>query len=210
MSRYKTRILIIDDDDQIRYTFKEICNFQNWHALSASNYHEARKLLKKHKPDAMLIDYHLPVMDGVRIVELLRKSYPDTPMIVLTVVEEESVKKKFIAAGADDFALKPIKALDLVSRIQTHLKYAQQRKYFGQSTKGINNAVVEQILSYLSGQTGDVGLEEIAAHTKLSIKSMYRYMRYLSDQGLVERQLIYGKVGRPKNKFRLPDSSGKP
>jgi two-component system response regulator DctR len=204
MNRQKISILIIDDDDQICYTFKEICSFQNWHALTASNFHEACKLLDYHKPDAILVDYHLPVTDGIRIVEHLRKSHPHTPIIALTVAEQEIVRDNFIAAGADDFALKPIKALDLVSRIQMHLKYAQQRKYFGQSTKGINHDVVEQILQFLHGQDEYKSLDEISGHIKMSTKSVYRYMRYLSDQGLVERHLIYGKVGRPRNLFKLP------
>lgn len=196
-------ILIIDDDEQIRYTFRELCTFQGWKALTAHSYPQARQILQAQRPDVILVDYHLPVMDGIRVVKALRETHPQTPIIVLTMDEQETVMRSFMEAGADDFALKPVKALDFIARIQMHLKYAEQRKYYGDAQKGINPETMRRILAFLEQADGFVELEAIAENTSISGKSVYRYMQHLVRQGRVERQTDYGKVGRPRSAYRL-------
>ena len=122
MESVKT-ILAIDDNRDILYTLEQIFNFQGWRPLLANGYEEADKLIKKEKIDLILVDYHMPGVDGISAVKEIRKKLPKVPIIVLTIEEEDRIVSKFMAAGADDYSLKPIKAVDLISRIKVHLQY---------------------------------------------------------------------------------------
>lgn len=203
MTQRRPTILIIDDDEHICYTLREICAFQGWEALTACSYPQAEQVLKSYQPDLLVVDYHLPVMDGVRVVRALRERYPQTPIIVLTIEEQERVMRRFMEAGADDFALKPIKALDLISRIKMHLKYAEQKRFYGDTRKGINPKTLERITAFLSRNAGYADIEDIVQDTNISQKSVYRYLQYLVDEGLVITHSDYGKIGRPRTTYRL-------
>ena len=66
--------------------------------------------------------YHLPQVSGIRGVEMIRELDPDVPIIVFTIDESQEVAEQFMQAGASDFALKPIKAPDIISRIRLHIR----------------------------------------------------------------------------------------
>ena len=129
MESVKT-ILAIDDNRDILYTLEQIFNFQGWRPLLANGYEEADKLIKKEKIDLILVDYHMPGVDGISAVKEIRKKLPKVPIIVLTIEEEDRIVSKFMAAGADDYSLKPIKAVDLISRIKVHLQYHEKSQYY--------------------------------------------------------------------------------
>ena len=67
MESVKT-ILAIDDNRDILYTLEQIFNFQGWRPLLANGYEEADKLIKKEKIDLILVDYHMPGVDGISAV----------------------------------------------------------------------------------------------------------------------------------------------
>lgn len=66
-------ILAIDDNRDILYTLEQIFNFQGWRPLLANGYEEADKLIKKEKIDLILVDYHMPGVDGISAVKEIRK-----------------------------------------------------------------------------------------------------------------------------------------
>ena len=73
MESVKT-ILAIDDNRDILYTLEQIFNFQGWRPLLANGYEEADKLIKKEKIDLILVDYHMPGVDGISAVRRSAKS----------------------------------------------------------------------------------------------------------------------------------------
>lgn len=198
----KVTILSIDDDPQIRFALDELFKFQGWRAVSASDVKSGIEAFRRSSPNVVLIDYHMPGMSGIEGVRLLRRRSPNVPIIVFTVDESQSVADEFLAAGASDFALKPIKAPDIVSRVRLHLRMAQQNHADASFFKGISSGTLEIILSFLSVQSEHLTANQIADGTGLAYQTVYRYLQYLVQEKKVERLDLYGKVGRPKQVFR--------
>lgn len=200
----KKRIVIVDDNIDIRYTIAEICKLEDWTVLTFENYGEVELFLQKGGADLFLVDYHLPEKDGIEIVRMIRKKNFDVPIMILTVEEREYVMADAIKAGADDYALKPIKAIDLISRMKVHLKHYEKARLYTDSIRGINQETLEEIQSVLGNGCGFMEIEEIVQRVEITDKSVYRYLNYMKSHGMVEIQKIYSdKVGRPKTKFKL-------
>lgn len=190
-------ILTIDDDHDTLYTLGQICRYQNWTPYLASSYMEAEAILSDCSPSLILVDYHMPCVDGISAVSRLRKKLPDTPILVLTGDEQASVMEHFIATGADDYALKPVRALDLISRINAHLQYKKKSRIYTDHEKNIAPTTLKLLEDYLKAQSDFVSVDQIVTGTKIKKKTAYRYLQYLIDKNMVETQAAYGSKGRP-------------
>lgn len=196
-------ILAIDDNKDILYTIQQICNFQNWTPLLASSYKEAEKYLGNSRIDLILVDFHMPGMDGIAVVKAIRKKSVKVPIIVLTVEEKGSIMEKFMEAGADDYSLKPVKAVDLISRIKVHLQYHEKSRYYENNEKGISKITLQTIEAYLSKCEEFVDMDIIEENTKVKKKTLYRYLQFLMKEGRVESQYSYGDMGRPRTCYKM-------
>ena len=107
------QILTIDDETQIQFALKAVFQSQGWEMISAKDAEEGIEKCRAFRPDLVLIDYHLPKVNGIKVVERLHKEDPNVPLIVFTIEDNQEVANQFLAAGASDFILKPVKALDL-------------------------------------------------------------------------------------------------
>lgn len=198
-------ILVIDDNEDIRFTIKEICEFAEWEVIEAENGKIGLDLCKKLKPSLIFVDYHMPVWDGLTTVKEIRKIDVTTPIIVLTVEERQELADQFLDAGANDFALKPIKAPDLISRIRLNLKISrlQEDNQAVFVDKGINAQTLKTIKSFLLNQAEPLTIDEIQKNLPVAYQTVHRYLNYLTEQGEIEVISHYGKKGRPKNKYRM-------
>ncbi|OAT81760.1 response regulator [Desulfotomaculum copahuensis] len=202
-----TRILVIDDDADIRYTIGEICAFAGWQAVTAANGREGVRIFRREQPDLVIVDYHMPVMDGLATLEQIRRLDPLVPLVVLTVDEQQAVADMLMAAGATDFALKPIKAPDLICRLKVNLKIgALQKKVPAEDVfiaKGISNTTMQVIIDFLTQQQEALSIEQITGGVGLAYQTVHRYLAYMENAGLVTVECNYGRVGRPRNFYRL-------
>jgi two-component system, CitB family, response regulator DctR len=198
-------ILVVDDDESIRFTLKEICYYAEWNVLEAASGKEAVKLFKQMSPDLLLLDYHLPNGDGISTTKLIRKEDQHVPIIVLTVDERQEIADSFMEAGATDFALKPIKAPDLISRIRLNLKISKltEEHHSAFVEKGIKPDTLMSIKGHLLNQEEAVTIDEIQRALPIAYQTVHRYLNYLEGKGEVEVVTQYGKKGRPKNRYRL-------
>jgi len=223
----KNRLLIIDDDSDVQYMLEEICNFMEWDHVAASNGEQGVKEFIVAKPNLLLIDYHMPTMDGLTTLKTIRQMNKVVPIIILTVDERQEVANKFLAAGASDFALKPIKAPDIIARIQVHLKMIQLNNYSLQSRpnddsslidettqvqkidpiKGISEQTLQIIVNYLSTKTEPKTMQEITDETEISYPTVNKYLNFLVESDHVELLMEYGKIGRPKNKYKIQNGA---
>lgn len=208
-----TKILIIDDDKEILFAMTAICEYKDWISITATSILEGIKKFKNYNPDLVLIDYHLPIVNGIEGVKKLRKINATIPIIVLTVEEDQNVADNFMSAGASDFALKPIKAPDIISRINVHLKMKDTMssntindcEYF----KGITNETLEIIEIYMNKYNNSnkdmeyYSINEIAKGTGLAYQTVHRYLQHMEEENKVEINYKYGKVGRPQKRFKI-------
>lgn len=195
------KILIIDDDADIRFTVREICKLRKWRTLEAACYEEAAPLLERERPDLILMDYHMPGLGGVHAIQEIRRTNYSIPIIVLTIEEREAIVNRFFEAGADDYSVKPIKALDLVARINTHLRYREQ--LYADGSKNITPHTLRMIEDCLRSFNDPVDIETLGANLDISSKTLYRYLQYMLRSGVVVADSSYGKVGRPKTFYKL-------
>ena len=201
MENRKT-ILAIDDNRDILYTLEQICRFQDWVPLLAAGYEEAERFIKNERIDLILVDYHMPGVDGITAVKEIRKRLPKTPIIVLTIEEKEQIVSRFMDAGADDYSLKPIKALDLISRIKVHLQYHEKSQYYENHDKGISRVTLGKIEESMRQCPEVEGIDRLGEITQIKNKTLYRYLQYLAKEGLVEQECSYGDMGRPRTLYR--------
>ncbi len=197
-------ILSIDDDEQICFALCELFKFQGWNACSANSVESGLARFSAAPADIVLIDYHMPQINGVEGVRLLRKLSPGVPIIVFTIDERQAVADAFLEAGASDFALKPIKAADIVSRIKLHLRLLEKSAQEPAAvlvTKGICKSTLELIEGVLADQTESLTVNEIAQQTGLAYQTVYRYLQYMTRENQVQMVNVYGKVGRPKQVY---------
>lgn len=198
----KITILSIDDEENIRFALGELFRFQGWEAFCAPTVEKGIEQFRLHRPDIVLIDYHMPGINGVEGVRLLRKLSRTVPIIVFTIDESQKVADQFLQAGASDFALKPIKAPDIISRIKLHLRLLEREQPAQPLSKGLSEATLQLVLDSLKEGEDYMTVNEVAKSSGLAYQTVYRYLQYLIQNKKVEMVSIYGKVGRPRQLFR--------
>jgi len=122
MSDKGPRILVIDDENQIRRILKVALEAHNYETTGVANGREGLNQAIVFHPDLIILDLGLPDMDGVEIVQQLRE-WTQTPIIILSVREDEDDKVKALDAGADDYVTKPFNMGELLARIRVALRH---------------------------------------------------------------------------------------
>ena len=109
----KAKILIVDDDEGIRFGFSEYLSKKGYDIEESSSLAEAREAVSGRHFDAVLLDLTLPDGNGLDWIPDLRESCPDTAIIVITGGGEISVAVEAMRRGADNFMTKPLSMADL-------------------------------------------------------------------------------------------------
>src|SRR5437879_12106586 len=117
-----TKVLLIEDDSE---TAEEITaeladrGFEvEWSANGIEGLDKARSL----KPDAMIVDRLLPGMDGLTVIEALRKEQVRTPVLVLSALGAVDDRVRGLRMGGDDYLIKPFALVDLMARMEALLR----------------------------------------------------------------------------------------
>jgi two-component system, OmpR family, KDP operon response regulator KdpE len=117
----KPKVLVCDDEQQILRALRVILRDAGFEALPASSVEEALDVAAVGRPDAAIIDLLLPDGDGIELCRRLRE-WTAIPVIVLSAVGEEEAKVRALAAGADDYIVKPFGPRELVARLEANLR----------------------------------------------------------------------------------------
>ena len=115
------RILIVEDDEQIRDGIEIYLRSQGYEVFKAGDGVEGLEVLGKEEIQLAIIDVMMPRMDGIRMVMELRKTH-DLPVIMLSAKSEEVDKIMGLNMGADDYVTKPFQPMELLARVNSHLR----------------------------------------------------------------------------------------
>ncbi len=115
------RILIVDDDEQLRQVTAEYLRSEGYVTLEAGDGAEALKLWQEQAPDLVVLDWMLPRQSGLDVARQIRQR-DATPIVMLTARAEEPDKLVGLELGADDYLTKPFSLRELVARIRAVLR----------------------------------------------------------------------------------------
>jgi CRP/FNR family cyclic AMP-dependent transcriptional regulator len=118
------KILLIEDNDDIRENTAEILELANYKVFTAENGKAGVEQAMKSKPDLIVCDIMMPVLDGYGVLFALHKNpeFQNIPFIFLTAKTERSDFRKGMEAGADDYITKPFDATELLTAVDSRLK----------------------------------------------------------------------------------------
>ncbi|SDS71367.1 cAMP-binding domain of CRP or a regulatory subunit of cAMP-dependent protein kinases [Mucilaginibacter mallensis] len=183
------KVLIIEDNDDIRENVIEILELAGYTVTSASNGKVGVELAFKEIPDIILCDIMMPEMDGYGVLYMLSKR-PETiaiPFIFLTAKAEHFDRRKGMEMGADDYLTKPFDDMELLNAIESRLRKKEgQQAFYSKSLDRLNSLVAKR--------DGLAALQQIIAERKARSFKKSQVIYYEGDRGNGLYLLISGKV----------------
>ena len=111
------KILIVEDEANIRELLRLYLEREGYAVIEAENGVEGIKLWKSEKPDMLLLDVMMPVMDGWAVCKEIRAE-SDVPIIMLTAKGETADRVSGLEMGADDYIVKPLEMTEVIARVR--------------------------------------------------------------------------------------------
>lgn len=118
------RILVVDDEPAVNDLICDALRLARYDTVSAGHGMEALKVLREQRIDLAIVDVNMPVMSGYDLLERMRSSGIQTPVIVLTARQEREDTRTSFGLGADDFVRKPFGIEELTLRVTAILRRA--------------------------------------------------------------------------------------
>ncbi len=120
-------LLIVDDDLDIRESLSDYFNANGFDTKSAENAEVARAALANHRFEAIILDVMMPGEDGLSLCRYISETY-DTPILMLTALNEDMDRIVGLEIGADDYLAKPFNPRELLARIRAILRRRSSRE----------------------------------------------------------------------------------
>ena len=120
----KGKVLIIEDDRAICNFIRRVLEANGYEALIVNTGREAISMLASHCPDVVILDLGLPDMDGMEVLQDLRR-WSLMPVVVVSARTDEREKVRVLDAGADDYITKPFGTSELLARIRTAIRHTR-------------------------------------------------------------------------------------
>ncbi len=117
------RILVVDDAAIVRNTLRDILTKNNFEVVGeADNGREAVKKYKEFKPDLVIMDITMPVMNGIEATREIKKINPKANVMMCSVMGQKKMIIEAFIAGAGDFLVKPYKKESVLEKVSKYMK----------------------------------------------------------------------------------------
>jgi len=189
-------ILLIEDNADIRDNMAEILELAGFKVITADNGKLGVELAVEGKPDLIVCDIMMPVLDGYGVIHMLQKN-PETqhiPFIFLTAKAERTEIRKGMELGADDYITKPFNGTELLNAIESRLRKSELLKK--ELPAGING--LDTLISSISGK------EALDAFIENRSTSKFRKKQVIYTEGHHPARLYYVLKGKVKT-YKIND-----
>lgn len=183
------KVLIIEDNDDIRENILEILELADYKVYHASNGKAGVDLALKYLPDIILCDIMMPEMDGYGVLYILNKHIETStiPFIFLTAKAEHLDLRKGMDLGADDYLTKPFDDMELLHSIESRLKKKEIQKKFYSSS-------LDQLSLLVNKVDGMAELKNIIHERKIRQFKKNQVIYYDGDKGHGIYLILSGRV----------------
>jgi CRP/FNR family transcriptional regulator, cyclic AMP receptor protein len=184
------QLLLIEDNNEIRENTAEILELAGYKVQTAENGKVGVELALQQKPDLIICDIMMPVLDGYGVLHLINKNAELTgiPFIFLTAKAERSDFRKGMEMGADDYITKPFDDIELLNAVESRLKKtALLAKNFNADADGM-----QQMLHEFKGRDA---LKDLAADRNIN---HYKKKQSIYTEGNHPNRLYYVQKGKIK------------
>jgi DNA-binding response OmpR family regulator len=121
------KILIVEDEPGILLGIKDEFESEGYEVYTAENGEDGLAKANRYKPDLIILDIMMPVLDGYEVCKRLRMEGDNTPIIMLTVKDKEIDKVLGLELGADDYVTKPFSLRELMARAKAIFRRTEER-----------------------------------------------------------------------------------
>ncbi|RMF58945.1 MAG: sigma-54-dependent Fis family transcriptional regulator [Calditrichaeota bacterium] len=124
----KTRILIVDDEQDSLDLMHELFEQNGYETFTAHNGVEALEIIRENEPDIMISDMVMPEMGGLELMDVVSQKYPDISVIMITAYGTIETAVEAMRKGAKDYILKPLRLEEILAKVETisQLKFLQR------------------------------------------------------------------------------------
>ncbi len=222
------KVLIVDDDFMVAKVHAGFIQRTPGFAVVGVAHTGAQAMTEtaRLQPDLVLLDIHLPDVNGLDLMARLREEAPELDVLVISAAREVETVRRALRGGIVHYLIKPFSQSDLQERLE-HYRSAYQgldlskdvaeqsdvNRVFGlepadgaertdRLPKGCSPETLGRVVDVLQSAAADLSAAEVAELLGTSRVSARRYLEYLHDESRVEVRLKYG-AGRPERRYAL-------
>ena len=166
-TQQRKRILIVDDEADARALLTMALRAEDIEVIEAGDGLSALRLAYERRPDLIILDIAMPLMDGWLTCQRIREVW-DTPIIMVTASSELEARVRGLELGADDYLAKPYDIDELQMRVRAVMKRAQERPYLERPARYADEHLMVDLATrdvVVDGQPGAHTRHEAKAHS---------------------------------------------
>lgn len=199
-------ICALDDDESALYTLAAMAQTQGWWFKGTGDIEECLAWVRDGGIDILLLDYHMPLQNGLDVLRRVKAIDLSQAVLMLTVEQDAVTAENLLLAGAEDFINKPVRLADFLSRVRLHQRlHERERDMRVEMRKGISPDKLQLIVGFLKDKAAGVEIEQLSEKCGLSYTTAHRYLDYLVKSGHAATSEVQqdGKLGRPARLYRF-------
>jgi len=146
---HQETILVVDDNQEIVSVLTDILQAQGYQVLAASDGQQGLRLALEERPDLIMLDWNLPRLPGLQVLEALREKGSETPVVLMTIYGSESVAVQAFRLGIRDYIRKPLRVaqtLAAVERALTEERLRREKEDISRQLARANRQLKQQLM----------------------------------------------------------------